>query len=334
MSSRGRRAGQVGVPTRSRRRPNKQPTASSDDRQRRRAADAHWRSEMASCFDVLRVLIPEPARLHRRRGGRSVLLRAAIDHLRYLEGVISDLLKGGDHGTVQTVRAGFSRHLARSNLPRRRRRRRRDSGGSEVIPSLEELVPEEPPKAFTAVKGPNVVVRAANVARAPLGDITNAARSSSTYRAARCEDIAGAIGRFGNESLAPSRRLDNLDSFYEDGAALSPLPPRNVASQVVPDSCESSEDAGRDSSSPALLEALQVAPSIDVTLPAGLVVQVNAESAVIVHDPMLATAQSPGRDSPKKSPPLYDAQLPEQWILGSEVDWIVDLGLSQMSEEL
>lgn len=321
MSFRGRHLDRIGLPSYSHRRRNsRQPTEASDDGQRRRTADARWRSEMASCFEALRPLIPSPAQFHRRRGGRSALLRAATEHLVYLEGVLSDLLKDGNHSsdssrpprTIEEFRDEFLNST--SLLPparRRRRRRRRSERSEEVVLSLEDLVPEDPPTTFTGVRGPNVIVRAANVARAPLGDITNAPRGSR-----RCGDV-GSSDRFGGASSTSSRRVDNLDSFYEDGVVLS-LPPWNVAPQVVPGSFG---DDDYSSSEYELLEALQVVPSAD------------AESAVIIQDPMLGTAQSPGSDSPKKSPPLYDAQLPEQWILGSEVDWIVDQGISQSSQE-
>uniref|UniRef100_V5HHW1 BHLH domain-containing protein n=1 Tax=Ixodes ricinus TaxID=34613 RepID=V5HHW1_IXORI len=276
---------------------------------------------MASCFDALRPLIPPPAQFHRRRGGRSALLRAATEHLLYLEGVLSDLLKDGNHSSdsrrpPRTIEEFRDEFLNSTNLlppARQRRRRRRHSERSEeVVLSLEDLVPEDPPTTFTGVRGPNVIVRAANVARAPLGDITNAPTGSR-----RCGDV-GSSDRFGGASSTSSRRVDNLDSFYEDGVVLS-LPPWNVAPQVVPGSFG---DAGDSSSEYELLEALQVVPSAD------------AESGrdypgLPCWGQRSRRALTVLRNRHRCTTPSY----PNSGSVGSEVDWIVDQGTSQLSQE-
>ncbi|XP_064605631.1 uncharacterized protein LOC135470549 isoform X2 [Liolophura sinensis] len=71
---------------------------------RRRQSDAKWRASVQSCYESLKLIIPESRRSNKRKLSKAVILQEAECHILYLEDVLTTLLeekeKQIDHGLI------------------------------------------------------------------------------------------------------------------------------------------------------------------------------------------------------------------------------------------
>lgn len=281
---------------------------------RRRTADALWRAEMASCFNALRCLVLPSAPRSRMHRSRRAVLQAAVQRLRYLEGVVSELL-ANDNGRRATprnlrgVRSLFRRCLE-TTLPTRRKRRQSEQSSQELLPSL-EVLGECDQETFTGVREP--------------GGASNRADAATSVASSPTICQVWWSNRAVEAAIMSSPTVKRLvESFYDD----VPLPANGPNSaQLVPDEVFVIEAVPpSDSEDEQLVPIATLAQDFDSSNLAG-------DSEVIgSEDPLLSSAIVHAAKSPERHLLLcneHDAPnwLAEQLITGAQVDWVLDINL-------
>lgn len=230
------------------------------------SGDAHWRAEMANCFNVLRCLLTPSASKNRRLRGRKNVLRAAFEHLNYLEDTLSNLLKAANRRSLsvprdlRSVGETFIGIVASGSM-----RRTSESSSQEITPSL-ELLRGQICKTFTVVRAPN-----------------SAGTDLSLHENVDVENVRNSCwsrGPRGTSDIAVPWSPQEVESMLQDDVRfLSSSPDQVVPWDVVPPSL-ASQDQLVPTDSQDVLEA-------------------------DVHDPVLGSVQLTA-ETPEKTPPMFD----------------------------
>ncbi|XP_075542109.1 uncharacterized protein LOC142576063 [Dermacentor variabilis] len=281
---------------------------------RRRTADILWRAEMTSCFNALRCLVLPSSPRSRLHRSRRAVLQAAVQRLRYLEGVVSELL-ANDNGrratprNLRDVRSQFRRSLE-ATPPARRKRRQSEQSSPELLPSL-EVLGDCDQEAFTGVR--------------ELGGASNRADAAMSVPSSPSICQVWWSNRAVEEAIMSSPTVQNLvDSFYDD----VPLPTNGLNSaQLVPDEVIVLEAVPpSDSDDEQLVPFATLASDFDSSNFAG------DSKAIRSEDPLLSSAIVHTAKSPEKHLLLCDEHDAPNWpaeqlIIGTQVDWVLDIHL-------
>lgn len=262
---------------------------------------------MSRCFNTLRCLVlPSSVRSRRRRSKRAVLL-AAVQRLRYLECLISELLANdADHRAtprnIRAVRNHFRRNLEAGVSSSKRRKRPCSEQSSQELPPSLEVLEEGVQEAFTSVRDAGSGSNRADAVSVP---------SSPTI----CQ--VWWSNRAVEAAIMSSPTVKSLmESFYDD----APLPTSGLGSvQVVPDdvlvleACPPSDPED---------EHLVPVATLNSDFDASDVAAVS--EAIVSEDLMLSSAIVHDNSPEKVSENDVPIWSPEQVIIGPQVEW--DLG--------
>lgn len=264
---------------------------------------------MSSSFNTLRCLVlPSSSVRNRRHQCRRAVLQAAVQRLRYLEGLVSELLandaeRRAKPRNIRAVRSQFRRNLETGVSSLTRRKRCRSEQSSQELPPSLEMLEECDQEEFTGVReagGASNRADAAAISEPSSPTICQVWWSNRAVEAAIM-------------SSPTVKRL--MESFYDD----APLPTNGLNSaQIVPDEVVVLEACPpSDPEDEHLVPVSMLGSDFDSSNHA-------ASSGVIVsEDPLLSSAIVRSANSPEKLNDVANWSA-EQVIIGSEVEWDFD----------
>lgn len=200
---------------------------------RRKLCDSQWRAEYSSGFETLRCLVLTSSVRDRRRRGRHAVLQVICQRLRYVEGLISELLANNTDRrekprNVVEVRSWFL-HIIEAEVPWLTMREpcRSEQSSQELLPSL-EVLEECDQEEFTGVREAG---RAGQ--RADTASTANAAAAAISEPSSPTICQVWRSNRAVEAAIMSSPTMKNLmESFYED----TPYPTSGLnLAQIVPD---------------------------------------------------------------------------------------------------
>ncbi|KAL1414965.1 hypothetical protein MTO96_007052 [Rhipicephalus appendiculatus] len=279
---------------------------------RRRLSDSQWRAEMSSSFNTLRCLVlPSSVRTRRHRCRRAVL-QAAVHRLRYLEGLVSELLandadRRAKPRNIREVRSQFRRNLETAVPPLTRRERCRSEQSSQELPPSLEVLEECDQEEFTGVR--------------EAGGASNRADAAAAISEPSSPTICQVwwSNRAVEAAIMSSPTVKSLmESFYDD----APLPTIGLNSaQIVPDGV-------------MVLEACPPSDPDDEHLVPVATLGANFDSsnlaasseAIVSEDPLLSSAIVHSANSPENLNDVPDWSA-EQVIIGPQLEWHSDANI-------
>ncbi|KAK8773215.1 hypothetical protein V5799_012254 [Amblyomma americanum] len=260
---------------------------------------------MANSFDVLRRLLPSSLRSQRSRS-RLAVLQAAKEHLRYLEGIVSELLEDGhfpgEPESLEAVRQTFYHCSSTPSLMSGRHSQRDSEPSSQELQASLEDLQEQDPAAFTGVREPGANISADSVPSSPT----------------LCQ--AWLSNRAVETAVAASPTIRSLlESFYDDSAL--PMHENSVV-QLVPDVIAYEAVPPLDSGDDQVVPIPQVYEDLNAVV-AGSVATASVEELVLRSRATMPGAKI-SEHLPTSESDLNAYQLSEQWISATHMEWVLN----------